>query len=276
MPEITAGRLSAPQAPDPQFADDVQYYLSLQPRQLPSRYFYDDLGSAIFEAICRLPWYQVTRAEERLLDTHAREIFELAGRPAHLVELGSGSGEKLARLIERGWAASGRLDVELVDVSGSALDAARHRLSTIEGVRVVDAPGLVSAGPDLVVHVVRSAHADVDALPRFQSRQLRSTGRGSVPAQRPGGADARRCVSHRHRSGEARGRSASRLRRSAGCDRRVQPQSARAREPRAWRRFRSRRISAIVRSGTRKNRASRCTWSARAVSACASRERTST
>jgi L-histidine N-alpha-methyltransferase len=78
----------------------------------------------------------VTRAEERLLDTHARAIFELAGRPAHLVELGSGSGEKLARLIERGWAASGRLDVELVDVSGSALDAARHRLGAIEGVRV--------------------------------------------------------------------------------------------------------------------------------------------
>jgi len=136
MREITAGRTSAPQAPDPQFADDVQYYLSLQPRQLPSRYFYDALGSALFEAICRLPWYQVTRAEERLLDTHAREIFELAGRPSHLVELGSGSGEKLARLIERGWSSSARLDIELVDVSGSALDAARHRLSSIDGVRV--------------------------------------------------------------------------------------------------------------------------------------------
>src|ERR1700741_2358865 len=111
MPEITAGRLSAPRAADPQFVDDVQYYLSLQPRQLPSRYFYDDLGSAIFEAICRLPWYQVTRAEERLLDLRAGEIFELAGRPTHLVELGSGSGEKLARLIERGWSTSGRLEI---------------------------------------------------------------------------------------------------------------------------------------------------------------------
>jgi dimethylhistidine N-methyltransferase len=136
MREITTGRPSAPHDIDPQFADDVQYYLSLQPRQLPSRYFYDDLGSAIFEAICRLPWYQVTRAEERLLDLHAPEIFELAGRPAHLVELGSGSGEKLARLIERGSNTSGHIDVELVDVSASALEAARHRLTTIEGVRV--------------------------------------------------------------------------------------------------------------------------------------------
>ena len=68
MREISQSRWSGPQADDPQFADDVQYYLSLQPRQLPSRYFYDGLGSAIFEAICRLPWYHVTRAEERLLD----------------------------------------------------------------------------------------------------------------------------------------------------------------------------------------------------------------
>ena len=38
------------------FASDVQYYLAQQPRQLPSRYLYDALGSALFEAICRLPW----------------------------------------------------------------------------------------------------------------------------------------------------------------------------------------------------------------------------
>src|SRR5581483_7787362 len=49
------------------FAADVRYYLSLDPRQLPSRYLYDALGSALFEAICWLPWYRITRAEERLL-----------------------------------------------------------------------------------------------------------------------------------------------------------------------------------------------------------------
>jgi uncharacterized SAM-dependent methyltransferase len=42
------------------FAADVRYYLALNPRQLPSRYLYDDLGSALFEAICHLPWYRVT------------------------------------------------------------------------------------------------------------------------------------------------------------------------------------------------------------------------
>ena len=59
-----------------QFASDVQYYLSLSPRQLPSRYFYDELGSALFDAICRLPWYGVTRAERRLLATYGRQILD--------------------------------------------------------------------------------------------------------------------------------------------------------------------------------------------------------
>ena len=58
-----------------QFATDVEYYLSQQPRQLPSRYFYDALGSALFEAICRLPWYGITRAELRLIERHGRAIF---------------------------------------------------------------------------------------------------------------------------------------------------------------------------------------------------------
>src|SRR5437660_10099603 len=84
------------------FADDVAYYLSLQPRQLPSRYFYDALGSALFDAICRLPWYRVTRAEQRLLSRHAADVIQRAGRLARVVELGPGNGEKLATLIDRG------------------------------------------------------------------------------------------------------------------------------------------------------------------------------
>src|SRR5205814_5486456 len=42
------------------FAADVQYYLLQDPRQLPSHYLYDALGSALFDAICRLPWYRIT------------------------------------------------------------------------------------------------------------------------------------------------------------------------------------------------------------------------
>ena len=44
------------------FAEDVRRDLSRRPRQLQSKYLYDSLGSCLFEAICRLPWYRITRA----------------------------------------------------------------------------------------------------------------------------------------------------------------------------------------------------------------------
>jgi L-histidine Nalpha-methyltransferase len=109
------------------FAEDVAYYLSLTPRQLPSRYLYDDLGSSLFEAICRLPWYRLTRTEHQLLHVHAHEIFTRAGRPTRLVELGPGSGEKLACLL-RGVDSGEWLTVHLVDVSPLALEAATRAL----------------------------------------------------------------------------------------------------------------------------------------------------
>jgi L-histidine Nalpha-methyltransferase len=118
------------------FADDVQYYLSLQPRQLPSRYLYDDLGSALFEAICHLPWYRVTRAEQRLIEAHAAAIFVHAGRVSRLLELGPGHGEKLATLIENGRRGSDLLNVHLIDVSRGALSGAARTLSALPGVHV--------------------------------------------------------------------------------------------------------------------------------------------
>ena len=78
------------------FADDLGYYLRLDPKQLPSRYFYDPLGSALFEAICHLPWYSITRAERRLLAAHAAEILQRLSPLPTIVELGPGSGEKMS------------------------------------------------------------------------------------------------------------------------------------------------------------------------------------
>jgi L-histidine N-alpha-methyltransferase len=127
------------------FAGDVQYYLTLQPRQLPSRYFYDALGSALFEAICELPWYGVTRVETALLEAHAGRIFARAGRPSRVVELGSGSGEKLVLVLEnRGDAAPVR--VHLVDVSPSALASSSRAIGAIEGVEVVTHEAAYEAG----------------------------------------------------------------------------------------------------------------------------------
>lgn len=117
-----------------QFADDVRYYLTLDPRQLPSKYLYDALGSALFEAICHLPWYPLKRAELRLLQAHAREIF--GRRFTTVLELGPGSGDKLSALL----AAAGprrELAVHIVDVSPSALAQATRALEQLPGVRVI-------------------------------------------------------------------------------------------------------------------------------------------
>src|ERR1041384_8515658 len=119
-----------------QFAADVRYYLSLTPRQLPSRYFYDDVGSALFETICRLPWYPITRAEMRLIEAHSGDIFGLLPSLTTIVELGPGSGDKLRMLLAAG-GARGEGAVHLVDVSASALTFAAQTVATAGDFHIV-------------------------------------------------------------------------------------------------------------------------------------------
>src|SRR5436190_1697036 len=83
------------------FARDVGFYLQQIPRQLPSRFLYDALGSALFDAICHLPWYGITRAELGLLERHGRTIGAALGSGGRVVELGCGNGDKLATLLRQ-------------------------------------------------------------------------------------------------------------------------------------------------------------------------------
>ncbi|MCC6989494.1 MAG: L-histidine N(alpha)-methyltransferase [Acidobacteria bacterium] len=118
-----------------EFAADVRAGLTSTPRVLPSRYFYDDLGSALFDAICQLPWYPVTRAEMRLLRSHGRAILSRFGVPAHIVELGAGNGTKLAALLGSS-AGTVRPTVHLVDVSAAALETAARTVTAAAPVPV--------------------------------------------------------------------------------------------------------------------------------------------
>jgi L-histidine N-alpha-methyltransferase len=145
-----------------QFAEDVAYYLSLTPRQLPSQYLYDDLGSALFEAICRLPWYPIARVERELLRLHAHEIFARVNDLSTLVELGPGSGEKLMTLLDAG--ERGPMTVHLVDVSGHALDAATRALSLHAGLAVVSHRATYEVG---LTEAARKRRADGRALVLF-------------------------------------------------------------------------------------------------------------
>jgi dimethylhistidine N-methyltransferase len=118
--------------PQPQrtasFADDVRAGLWAPRKHLSSKYFYDDLGSALFEAICYLPEYYLTRAETEILETHAGEIFDAIGEPVELVEFGSGSARKTRLLIEEALRRQVRVDYHPVDISPSALTASSFDL----------------------------------------------------------------------------------------------------------------------------------------------------
>ena len=120
-----------------EFAADVQRDLSLTPKQLQSKYLYDTLGSSLFDAICRLPWYRITRAEHRLLEQHAGEIAASLADTATIVELGCGSGEKLAVLAAALHSRGSSVRVHLIDVSSHALETSQQRLTRLQHFSVV-------------------------------------------------------------------------------------------------------------------------------------------
>jgi L-histidine N-alpha-methyltransferase len=105
-------------------------------RELPSKYLYDEVGSALFEAICLLPEYGLTRADARLLQTHGPEIVDRLPRPIHVAELGSGSGKKTRWILE---ALSRRQRTYYfpIEISPSALAACEKELGQIDLVSIV-------------------------------------------------------------------------------------------------------------------------------------------
>jgi len=81
-------------------AADVRAGLTKPFKELSPRYFYDERGSELFEAITELPEYYPTRAERAILERHAAGICATAGRPTTLIELGSGSASKTRVLLD--------------------------------------------------------------------------------------------------------------------------------------------------------------------------------
>lgn len=105
------------------FAEDVAHGLRERPKYLLPKYFYDDLGSQLFEAICLLPEYYLTRAENEILARYADEIVgAVSGAQISLLELGSGSAVKTRRIIEALLRRQTGLLYIPVDISASALE----------------------------------------------------------------------------------------------------------------------------------------------------------
>ena len=119
------------------FAADVREGLSKAgQKELPSKYLYDEVGSALFEVICLLPEYGLSRAGARLLKRHAEEMIDRLPVPVVVAELGSGSGTKTRWILE---ALSRRQPVTYypIDISRTALSRCWQELGRIDSVSVV-------------------------------------------------------------------------------------------------------------------------------------------
>lgn len=120
------------------FANDVSLGLSqVHSKWIPSRYFYDDLGSALFEAITLLPEYGLTRADERLLQRHSPAIAAAVGLCATVCELGSGSGKKTRSVLQALGEGGAPLVYSPIDVSAAALAVCERELNDLAQVRPV-------------------------------------------------------------------------------------------------------------------------------------------
>src|SRR5439155_10520562 len=127
--------------PDPryQFAAEVRAGLTRHPqKELPSKYLYDDVGSALFEVICALPEYGVARADERILQRYSREIVGKLTTPVVVAELGSGTGKKTRCILE---ALSSLQHTSYsyfpIEISASALASCKRELGDIDFLSVV-------------------------------------------------------------------------------------------------------------------------------------------
>lgn len=109
-------------------AEDVRRGLSREPKRFLPKYFYDQLGSQLFEAICLLPEYYLTRAENQILEKYADEIVASVNGDTTLMEMGSGSASKTRLIIEALLRKQNELLFIPVDISASALDSSSRIL----------------------------------------------------------------------------------------------------------------------------------------------------
>jgi L-histidine Nalpha-methyltransferase len=146
----------------PSFAADARAGLTGSgQKSMPPKYFYDAVGSALFEAITQLPEYGLSRAERRLFEMHAAQIATLAPATT-VIELGSGSAAKTALLL-RALLRQRPVTYCAVDVSTAALEMTRSGLSGLAGLRVRTLGSEYLPGLDTAVQA-RIAHGSVLVL----------------------------------------------------------------------------------------------------------------
>jgi L-histidine N-alpha-methyltransferase len=153
---VTVEVLVTPTARDAAMIEDVRRGIMSPTKSIPPVWFYDEVGSRLFDEITRLPEYYLTRAEKAILAAVAERLAEGVG-PASLVEIGSGTSEK-TRLLLDAMAGAGTLrSITLLDISEEVLREAATQLAFRYGVDVhavvgdfrSDLPKLPRLGPQL-------------------------------------------------------------------------------------------------------------------------------
>lgn len=165
MSELTrvSDRLEIVTLPAPKrvgFAEDVARGLTAEHKVLPSKYFYDEIGSMLFDAITLLPEYYLTRAETEILHEWGWEIVRSLDGPVEFLELGSGSAVKTRLLIDEALRAQGSLRYSPIDISPEALRSS--------------AVALAETYPTLCVRAYAADYFDVLESPKltFERRML--------------------------------------------------------------------------------------------------------
>jgi L-histidine Nalpha-methyltransferase len=116
---------------------EVRVGLTLpEQKELPSKYLYDEVGSALFEVICALPEYGLARADERLLRRYANDIIGRLQCPVVVAELGSGTGKKTRRILEA-LCRKQRTSYFPIEISATALAMCERELRDIDCVSIV-------------------------------------------------------------------------------------------------------------------------------------------
>lgn len=133
------------------FSAEVRRGLSKSAKCLPPRFLYDQEGSRLFEAICELPEYYLTRAEKEILETNAERLAAEFPDRCTIIELGSGSASKTRTVIEAFLRRCGELRYIPIDISKSMLEqSSRNLLSEYPGLEVVAIAGEYS---DALAHL---------------------------------------------------------------------------------------------------------------------------
>ena len=157
-------------------AAEIRAGLLADPPEIPSKYFYDDTGSRLFEEITRLPEYYQTRTEERLLEARADEVVGRF-RPSELVELGSGTSRKTRVVLDAMARSGGLRSCVLFDINERVLqDSLRALAAAYPGLEVRGVAG------DFATDLAAIGTSDERRLAIFLGGTIGNLASSDVPA----------------------------------------------------------------------------------------------